>query len=154
MESSNSASCESKTKLNNPPPGSEDLSNQWFSDQFEDLLPKIQERWPEVAKQTLEATKGSFDEMVRVLSIHSGKTTYGIKDQLEELLNTASDRTKDLAESLEPLEKQLEELLDELNRSLRPRIEKPIRQRPLLAIGLATGFGLLLGMLLSGGKRS
>ena len=92
--------------------------------------------------------------MVRVLSIHSGKTTYGIKDQLEELLNTASDRTKDLAESLEPLEKQLEELLDELNRSLRPRIEKPIRQRPLLAIGLATGFGLLLGMLLSGGKRS
>ena len=153
MESSNSASCEPKTTLNTPPL-KDDPSNQWFSDQFEDLLPRIQERWPEVAKQTLEATKGSFDEMVRVLSIHSGKTTYGVKDQLEELFNSASDRTKDLAESLEPLEKQLEELLDELNHSLRPRIEKPIRKRPLLAIGIASGFGLILGLILSGGKRS
>ncbi len=154
MESSNSASCEPSPTLNTEPELKEEFSKQWFNEQFEDLLPKIQEHWPEVAKQTLEATKGSFDEMVRVLSIHSGKTTYGVKDQLEELLNTASVRTKDFAESLEPLEKQLEELLDELNHSLRPRIEKPIRKRPLLAIGIATGLGLLLGMFLSGSKRS
>ncbi len=154
MESQNSASCESETILDSSPKSQEESSNQWFSDQFEDLLPKIQEQWPEVARQTLEATKGSFDEMVRVISIHSGKTTYGVKDQLEELFNSASHRTKDIAESLEPLEKQLEELLDELNRSLRPKIEKPIRKRPLLAIGMATGFGLLLGILLSGGRKS
>ena len=154
MESQNSASCESESILDSSSQVKEESSNQWFSDQFEDLLPKIQEQWPEVARQTLEATKGSFDEMVRVISIHSGKNTYGVKDQLEELFNSASLRTKDLAESLEPLEKQLEELLDELNRSLRPKIEKPIRKRPLLAIGMATGFGLLLGILLSGGKRS
>ncbi len=151
MESVNSSSYEAQASVNTE--ADKDLSEQWFSDQFEALLPRIQERWPAVAKQTLEATKGSLDEMVRVISLHSGKTTYGVREQLEELLNTATDRTKDLAESLEPLEKQLEELLDELNETLRPRIEKPIRKRPLLAIGLATGIGVLLGILLSGGKR-
>ncbi|WP_143703317.1 glycine zipper domain-containing protein [Prochlorococcus marinus] len=152
MESSNSSSCEAQASVNTEL--NTDLSEQWVSDQFEALLPRIQEKWPEVAKQTLEATRGSLDELIRVISLHSGKTTYGVKEQLEELFNSATDRTKDIAESLEPLEKQLEELLDELNQTLRPRIEKPIRQRPLLAIGIATGLGVLLGILLSGGKRS
>ncbi len=152
MESFNSSSCETEASVENK--STKDSTEQWFSDQFEALLPRIQEQWPEIAKQTLEATRGSFDEMVRVIAIHSGKTSYGVKGQLEELLNTATVRTKDLAETLEPLEKQLEELLDELNETLRPKLEKPIRQRPLLAIGIATGLGVLLGILLSGGKRS
>ncbi|KGG13331.1 MULTISPECIES: DUF883 family protein [Prochlorococcus] len=152
MESVNSSPFEAQASANTE--SHKDLSEQWFSDQFDALLPRIQERWPEVAKQTLEATKGSLDEVVRVISSHSGKTSYGVKEQLEELFNSASDRTKDLADSLEPLEKQLEDLLDELNQTLRPRIEKPIRKRPLLAIGIATGLGVLLGILLAGGKRS
>ena len=51
-------------------------------------------------------------------------------------------------------EEQLEQLLDELNRTLRPRIEKPVRQRPLLAVGVALGVGVLLGAMLNGGRRS
>ena len=94
------------------------------------------------------------DELIKVISLHSGKTSHGVKEQLEELLNSASDRTKNLAENLEPLEQQLEDLLDELNTTLRPRIEKPIRQKPILAIGIAAGIGILFGLLLSGGKRS
>ena len=64
------------------------------------------------------------------------------------------NRTKTLAESFEPLEKQLEHLLDELDSTLRPRIEKPIRKRPLVAIGLAASLGVLLGILMSGGRKS
>ena len=151
MESINSSSPEPKidtsTELN------ESKSDQWFSERFETLLPQIQEQWPDMAKQTLEATRGSLDELVRVISLHSGKTSYGVKEQLEELFDAASDRTKDIAQNLEPLEKQLENLLDELNTSLRPRIEKPVRQRPLLAIGIATSVGVLLGLILSGGRK-
>ena len=155
MESTHSASDEPQTAVKPAPTKDQDLSDQWFSERFESLLPKIQERWPDLAKQTLEATRGSFDEVVRVISQHSGKNTYGVQEQLEELFSTASDRTKDIADSLEPLEKQLEELLDELNTTLRPRIEKPIRERPLLALGMAAGIGVVLGILLSsGGKRS
>jgi ElaB/YqjD/DUF883 family membrane-anchored ribosome-binding protein len=52
------------------------------------------------------------------------------------------------------MEAQLESLLDELNATLRPRIEKPVRERPLLAIGIATGVGVVLGLLLASGRRS
>ena len=153
MESTNSSSCEPQEVVESGENSTPDLAEQWFSERFESLLPKIQERWPNLAKQTLEATRGSLDEVVRVISEHSGKTSQGVQEQLEDLFNTASDRTKNLADSLEPLEKQLEDLLDELNSTLRPRIEKPVRQRPLVAIGIATGIGVLLGMLLVGGRR-
>ena len=152
MESVNSSSDE--PQLDTASILNEEASNQSFSDRFESLIPQIQERWPDIAKQTLEATRGSVDELVRVISLQSGKTSYGVKEQLEELFDSASDRTKDLAENLEPLEKQLESLLDDLNKSLRPRIEKPVREKPLLAIGIATGIGVLLGIIFSGGRRS
>ncbi len=153
MESTNSASCEPKNVVETAPGSQQDLSDQWFSERFESLLPKIQDRWPDMAKQTLEATRGSLDEVVRVISEHSGKTSQGVHEQLEDLFHSATDKTKNLADSLEPLEKQLEELLDELNSTLRPQIEKPIRQRPILSIGIAAGIGVVLGVLLAGGRR-
>ena len=127
---------------------------QWFNEQFENLLPKIQERWPDLARQTLEATKGSLDDLINVISVHSGKNSFGVQEQLEEIFHSATDTTRGLAESLEPLEKQLEDLLDELNSTLRPQIEKPVRKRPLLAIGIAAGIGVLFGILLGGGRRN
>ena len=155
MESQNSSSGEPKSRVEAAPSTSQEPTDQRFSDRFESLLPRIQERWPDVARQTLEATRGSLDEMVRVIAQQTSEgSPYGIREQLEELLSVASDRTRDFADSLEPLEKQLEELLDDLNSTLRPRIEKPVRNRPLLAIGMAAGIGVILGLLLSGGKRN
>ena len=129
------------------------MSEQWFNERFESLIPKIQENWPDLARQTLEATKGSLEEVVKVISQNTGFTSSSVMSQLDELFNTASNKTKDFAESLEPLEKQLEELLDELNTTLRPKIEKPIRKRPLVAVGFAAGIGLILGLLISGGRK-
>jgi ElaB/YqjD/DUF883 family membrane-anchored ribosome-binding protein len=77
-----------------------------------------------------------------------------VKQQLLELVDVAGDQTQRLGQTLQPLEQQLESLLDELNATLRPRIEKPVRERPLLAIGLAAGVGVLLGLLLGSGRRS
>ncbi len=153
MESENSSSRNNNVQLEEESSPSPNISEETFSDRFESLLPKIQERWPDLARQTLEATRGSVDEVVKVISEHSGYSSYGVKEQLEELINTASDRTRDFADSLEPLEKQLEDLLDELNSTLRPRIERPVRKRPLLSIGMAAGIGLLIGLILAGGRR-
>ena len=154
MESMNSASGNPQTTSERTTDLKTDISDQWLSERFESFLPKIQQEWPDLAKQTLEATKGSLDELIRVIAQHSGKTTYGVQEELEGIFNTASDRTKNIAETLEPLEKQLQELLDELNTTLRPRIEKPVRNKPLLSIGIATGIGVILGMFIAGGKRS
>jgi ElaB/YqjD/DUF883 family membrane-anchored ribosome-binding protein len=125
-----------------------------FRERFEALLPTIQREWPEVARQTLEATRGSFDKVVEVIADQTGRTSEGVKAQLVELVHVTSDQAHHLADSLKPLEDQLEHLLDELNTSLRPRIEKPVRERPLMALGIAAGVGLLTGLLLASGRRS
>ena len=153
MESVNSSSSQASNSVETEEAIAEKSSEQWFTEQFENLLPQIQERWPDLAKQTLEATKGSLEDLIDVISVHSGKNSFGVKQQLEEIFHSATDTTKGLAESLEPLEKQLEDLLDELNSTLRPRIEKPVRKRPLLAIGIAAGIGVLFGILLGGGRK-
>ena len=125
-----------------------------FRDRFESLLPSIQREWPEVARSTLEATRGSFDTVVEVIARQTGRTSEGVKQQLLELVQVTGDQAHHLADSLRPLEEQLEQLLDDLNASLRPRIEKPVRERPLMALGIAAGVGVLVGLLLASGRRS
>ena len=154
MESVNSSSSATSNSVEAEQAISEKSPEQWFNEQFDNLLPKIQERWPDLAKQTLEATKGSLEDLINVISIHTGKNSFGVQEQLEEIFHSATDTTRGIAESLEPLEKQLEELLDELNSTLRPQIEKPVRKRPLLAISIAAGIGVLFGILLGGGRRN
>jgi ElaB/YqjD/DUF883 family membrane-anchored ribosome-binding protein len=129
-------------------------SPEGFRERFETLIPTIQREWPAVARQTLEATRGSFDEVAEVIAGQTGRTAAVVKDQLWELLEVASGQTSRLADNLAPIEAQLESLLDELNASLRPRIEKPVRERPLMAIGIAAGVGVVLGLLLASGRRS
>jgi len=125
-----------------------------FRERFDSLLPRIQKQWPEVARQTLEASRGSFETVVELISRQSGATSAVVRQQLTELLQVTTEQASQMAENLRPLEEQLEGLLDELNASLRPRIEKPVRDKPLLALGVAAGFGLLVGLLLSSGRRS
>ena len=125
-----------------------------FRERFEALLPTIQQEWPEVARHTLEATRGSFEHVVEAISRQTGVTSTGVRQQLLDLVHVTTDQAHQVADSLKPLEEQLEQLLDDLNTTLRPRIEKPVRERPLMALGIAAGVGLLLGMLLSSGRRS
>lgn len=125
-----------------------------FRDRFESLLPSIQKEWPEVARHTLEATRGSFDHVVEVISHQSGVTATGVKQQLLDLVNVTGEQAGHVVDALRPLEDQLEHLLDDLNTTLRPRIEKPVRERPLMALGIAAGVGLVVGLLLSSGRRS
>lgn len=125
-----------------------------FRERFEALLPALQKEWPEVARHTLEATRGSLDHAVEVISRQTGATSAGVRRQLGDLLNATGDQAHQVVDSLKPLEEQLEHLLDELNSTLRPKIEKPVRERPLLALGVAAGVGLIVGLLLNSGRRS
>ena len=124
-----------------------------FRERFEALLPRIQEQWPSVARHSLEASRGSLEEVAAVIASQTGRTATVVQEQLLELLQVAGEQTARLADGLEPLEQQLQRLLDELDATLRPRLEAPVRQRPLVAVGLAAGVGLLVGMLLSSRRR-
>ena len=125
-----------------------------FRERFEALIPTIQQEWPDLARHTLEATRGSLDEVVAVIVSHTGRTATVVQGQLLELLQVAEEQTQRIAHNLDPLEDQLERLIDELDATLRPKLERPVRERPLLALGIAAGVGLLTGLLLSSARRS
>jgi ElaB/YqjD/DUF883 family membrane-anchored ribosome-binding protein len=127
---------------------------QAFLERFEALLPTIQREWPQVARHSLDATRGSFDHVVEAISRQTGLTSTGVKQQLLDLLHGSTDQARQVGDSLRPLEEQLDQLLQDLHSTLRPRIEKPVRERPLMALGIAAGVGLLLGLLLNSGRRS
>ena len=127
---------------------------QRFRDHFEALVPEIQRRWPEVTHQALEATRGSFDEVVHLIASQGDRAVQTVQQQLEDLVHQPGERVRNFGDTLEPLEEQLEQLLDDLNATLRPKIERPVRERPLQSLAIAAGVGFLAGALLTGGRRS
>ena len=48
------------------------VSEKWLLEKIDSLIPLIKEKWPNIAQQTLEATKGSIDDLVEVIASHSG----------------------------------------------------------------------------------
>jgi len=129
------------------------ISEKWLLEKIDNLIPLIKEKWPTIAKQTLEATKGSIDDLVEVIASNTGTSTIGIKRQLFEIIDSIRENNWEIAEKIEPFESQLEQLLDELNNTLRPKIESPIRKKPILSIAIAAGIGLLIGTLLNNGRK-
>ena len=129
------------------------ISEKWLLEKIDSLIPLIKEKWPTIAKQTLEATKGSIDDLVEVIASNTGTSTIGIKRQLFEIIDSIRENNWEIAEKIEPIESQLEQLLDELNNTLRPKIESPIRKKPILSIAIAAGIGLLIGTLLNNGRK-
>ena len=134
-------------------PEREVLSEKWLIEKIDSLIPLIKEKWPDIAQQTLDATKGSIDDLVEAIASHTGTSTVGIKRQLFEIIDSIRENNWEISEKIEPIESQLEELLEELNDILRPKIESPIRKKPLLSIAIAAGIGLLIGTLLNSGRK-
>ena len=76
-----------ETKENNALPDIENLSDKWLIEKLDSLIPLIQERWPSIAKQTIEASKGKIDDLVNIISNHTGKSSAGIKEQLFDIID-------------------------------------------------------------------
>ena len=142
-----------KIKENNTLPEIDNLSDKWLFEKLDSLIPLIQERWPSIAKQTIEASKGKIDDLVNVISTHTGKSSSGIKKQLFDIIDSIQDNNWEIGEHIEPIESQLEELLDDLNKTLRPKIEHPIRKKPILSIAIAASIGVLIGSIISSGRK-
>ena len=134
-------------------PEVEGISEKWLREKIDSLMPLIQERWPTIAKQTLETAKGSIDDLVGVIASHTGSSASGIKNQLFQIIDSIQENNWEIAEKIEPIESQLEELLDELHNTLRPKIESPIRKNPILSIAIAAGIGLLIGNLINSRRK-
>ena len=145
---------EAEEKVDNSElPKQEVISEKWLLEKIDSLIPLIQEKWPSIAQQTLDAAKGSIDDLIAVIAKHTGTSTIGIKNQLFEIIDSIRENKFEISDKIEPIENQLEELLEELNNTLRPKIESPIRKKPILSIAIAAGIGLLIGTFLSNGRK-
>ena len=145
---------EAEEKVNNSElPEQEVISEKWLLEKIDSLMPLIKEKWPNIAQQTLEATKGSIDDLIEVIASNTGTSALGIKSQLFEIIDSIRENKWEISEKIEPLESQLEDLLEELNSTLRPKIEGPIRKKPILSIAIAASIGLLIGTLLNNGRK-
>ena len=142
-----------EAKENNAIPEKENLSDKWLIEKLDSLIPLIQQRWPSIAKQTIEASKGKIDDLVNVISTHTGISSAGIKEQLFDIIDSIQANNWEIGDHIEPIENQLEELLDELNKTLRPKIERPIRKKPILSIAIAASIGMLIGSIISSGRK-
>ena len=69
-------------------PEKEVISEKWLLEKIDSLIPLIKEKWPTIAQQTLEATKGSIDDLVEVIASHSGTSAIARKDQLFEIIDS------------------------------------------------------------------
>ena len=92
-------------------PEREVLSEKWLLEKIDSLIPLIKEKWPNIAQQTLEATKGSIDDLIEVIATHSGTSVIGIKSQLFEIIDSIRENNWEISEKIEPIESQLEEVL-------------------------------------------
>ena len=66
--------------------------------------------------------------------------------QQQPSLETRSVRSQ-VIEAIDPLQKQLDAKLHELDENLRPRLTKPVQEKPLLAVAVSAGVGVLVGAL-------
>ena len=130
-------------------PVEESISEAWLREKIDNLIPLIQKKWPTIAQQTLETAKGNIDDLVGVIASHTGSSASGIKNQLFQIIDSIQENNWEIADKIEPIESQLEELLEELNSTLRPKIETPIRKKPILSIAIAAGIGLFIGSLIN-----
>ena len=153
METFHPPQATQEANKDNLPHEKERISEQWLLEKIDNLIPLIQEKWPNIAAKTIEATKGSIDELVNVIEINTGSSSSGIKKQLFEIIDSIQANNWEISEHIEPIESQLEELLDELNQTLRPKIESPIRRKPILSIAIAAGVGLIIGSLINTGRK-
>ena len=153
METDHPPKAVEEQENNSELPEQELISEKWLLEKIDSLIPLIKEKWPTIAQQTLEAAKGSIDDLVEVIAKHSGTSSIRIKRQLFEIVDSIREYNWEISEKIEPIESQLEELLEELNNTLRTKIESPIRKKPILSIAIAAGIGLLIGTFLNSGKK-
>ena len=92
-------------------PKEEGISEKWLREKIDSLIPIIQEKWPNIAQQTLETAKGNIDDLVGVIATHTGSSASGIKNQLFEIIDSIQENNWEIGDKIEPIESQLEELL-------------------------------------------
>ena len=67
------------------------------------------------------------------------------------------EQGRHVADAIDPLQKSLDLKLHELDDTLRPKLQQPVKEKPLLAVAVSAGAGVVIGalgivLLMAGGQ--
>ena len=133
-----------------------DVKAEPLREHFQALLPLLQQEWPQIAREHLEATQGRLEELVHLIASRTSGTRTVVRAQLGELIDhmgRIKARPKPWDEVLHPIEEQLNTLIEELRHDLGPRLKSGVQQQPLLSLAVALLAGLVTGLLLGSSRR-
>jgi ElaB/YqjD/DUF883 family membrane-anchored ribosome-binding protein len=57
------------------------------------------------------------------------------------------EQGRHVADAIDPLQKSLDLKLHELDDTLRPKLQQPVKEKPLLAVAMSAGAGMVIGAL-------
>ena len=57
------------------------------------------------------------------------------------------EQGRHVADAIDPLQKSLDLKLHELDDTLRPKLQQPVKEKPLLAVAVSAGAGVVIGAL-------
>ena len=161
MSMSSPANAHSNDESSGPEPqengsASGDVKADSLREHFQALLPLLQQEWPQIAREHLEATRGSLEELVQLIADQTFHTRTVIRAQLLELIDHVGrirEQPRAWDEVLHPLEDQLTTLIDELRQEMGPRLKRGVQQQPLLSLSVAIAAGFIVGLLLGSSRR-
>ena len=58
-----------------------------------------------------------------------------------------SEQSRHMADAIDPLQKKLDLKLNELDETLRPKLEQPVKEKPVLSVALSASAGVFIGAL-------
>jgi ElaB/YqjD/DUF883 family membrane-anchored ribosome-binding protein len=128
-----------------------------FVEQFDKLVPLIRDEWPAVDGDALRQTKGDYDLVVTLIAEQTEHTKALVKKQLDELRtmiqgNQASEVQR-LRQMVERLQAKSQEIAGYVKSQMLKDAKQKVSDNPIVALLVALGFGLVLGLLLRGGSR-
>lgn len=135
-----------------------------FEARFEELRVLILEEWPDVEVDALDATGGQFELVAALVAEATGRTRAVSRRQLRELLaeldppsepRPRAPRAAREPRHLDPLERlfvtlesHLEDLTKQVKADVTPLAVDTVRQHMGLALLIAGGLGMMLGLAL------
>ncbi len=134
----------------------EPSAEQWKS-AFAKVRPLIVQEWPSLDEKAIDAAANDLDALAGVIAEKLERTRVGAKKKLSELHSIAVDAQEDRVDKIKSIIDRLEARTVEIRKRVReemiPKAQTKMKENLLVTILAAIGLGLLVGLLMRGGRR-